>query len=259
MIVLFNANIFAQFLPGARQMAMGFAFVSVADDQWSLYYNPAGISEIENLSTGVFYIPAPFGLNELATANAVLTKKFGFGNLGFSFQTYGFDLLREHRISLGFAKNLFQELRLGFKFTYHSINIQNYGNDFALGFDFGLITKLSEKLKLGFTATNLNRPTYGVNKEKLNQLFMAGMSYSPMTNLTFALELEKEVRNPFNFKFGLEYSVIKYLDLRTGYNTEPNNITAGIGIHYQKFSFNYAFLSHKYLGFTHSFGIDYNL
>lgn len=259
LLILLNANLFSQFQPGARQNAMGFAFTSIADDHWSIFYNPAGISKIENVSAGVFYSPAPFGLNELATGSAVITKKFSFGNLGLAFNTYGFDLFRESKISLAFAKLFFPEFQFGFNITYYSLNIQNYGSDYSVGINLGVLSSLSENLQLGFSTKNLNRPTYGVNKEKLSQTFSGGISYKPVNNLLIALELEKEVRYPFNFKTGLEYWLIKYLALRFGFNTEPNNFTGGIGINYSNFQFNYAFISNNYLGLTHNFGIDFKL
>lgn len=259
LIILLNAYLFAQFLPGSRQNAMGFAFVSVADDHWSIFYNPAGLSKILNLSAGVFYSPAPFGLNELALGSATISKNFEIGNFGFAFQTYGFELFRENKVSFGFAKSFFPEFQFGVKFTYNSLNIQNYGSDYSIGIDFGILSALSENLQLGFAATNINRPTYGVNKEKLSQSFAGGISYKPIHNLIIAIELEKEVRYPFNFKTGLEYNLIKYLALRFGFNTEPNNFTGGIGINYSRFQFNYAFISNNYLGFNHNFGIDFRL
>jgi len=259
LLFLFYAQTFAQFQPGARQTAMGFAFASAADDQWSVFYNSAGISRIENFAAGIFYSPAPFGLTELANGSLAIANPFSFGNVAFGIQTYGFELFRESKISLAFAKQFFPEFSFGIKLTYYSLSIQNYGNDYSLGIDAGILSKLSENLQLGFYATNINRPTYGVQKEKLSQVFSGGISYKPVSNFTLALELEKDVKYPFNLKSGIEYSIVKYLDLRFGYNTEPNNFTGGIGIRYSSFQFNYSFISNNYLGLTHSFGIDFKL
>ncbi len=258
-LVLLNAILLAQFQPGSRQSAMGFAFTSVADDHWSIFYNPAGISKVQNFSGGVFYSPAPFGLKELATGSAVISKKFTFGNLGLAFQTYGFDLFRENKISFAYGNNFFPEFQFGIKLTYNSLNIANYGSDYSIGVDVGILSTLSENFQLGFATTNLNSPTYGVNKEKLSQTFSGGFSYKPINNLILSLELEKEVRYQFNLKSGLEYLPIKFMALRFGFNTEPNNFTGGIGIIYSNFQFNYAFISNNYLGLTHNFGIDYKL
>ncbi len=256
-LIILYVNLFAQFQPGSRQSAMGFAFSSIADDPWSIYYNPAGISNLKDLSAGIFFSPAPFGIKELANGSVVITNNFSFGGIGFSFFTYGFELFRENKISLAYAKKLFSDFQFGLKFTYYSLSISKYGNDFTFGLDFGVLTKLSSNLQFGFTVTNINRPTYGVNKEKLPQTFAGGFSYKPTDNLLMAIEIEKDVRFPFNLKGGIEYLIIKYLSLRTGFNTEPNNFTVGIGINYSNLQFNYSLISHNYLGLTHSFGIDY--
>jgi len=258
-LCLLNAILFAQFPPGSRQSALGYTFTSIADDQWSIYYNPAGLSRVKNLSAGIYYSPAPFGLSELANGSAVVAKKFNFGGLGFSASTYGFELFRENKISFAYANEFFPDVSIGLKLTYNSLSIKNYGNDYSFGFDFGILSRLSENFQLGFSAKNINRPTYGVNKEKLSQQFSGGISYKPVQNILLAAEIEKEVRYPFNFKFGIEYLPVKFFALRTGYNTEPSNYFAGIGIFYGNFNFNYSFISNNYLGFTHSFGIDFNL
>lgn len=258
-LIFLYSQLSAQFLPGARQIGMGNAVTSVADDHWTIYYNSAGMTNIKNLSTGVFYSPAPFGLKELAIGSAAVVKRFNFGNVGFAFQTYGFELYRENKISIAFAKKFFNQISFGLKTNVYSLSIQNYGNDMTFGLDIGLLTPLSENLQLGVSVTNINRPTYGVSKERLSQTFSAGLAYKAFQNLIFAFELEKEVRYPFNFKFGLDYSLIDFLSLQFGYNTEPSKYFSGLGIHYSKFRFNYSFFSHNVLGFTHNFGIDYNL
>ncbi|MGB9663321.1 MAG: hypothetical protein ACPL25_00165 [Ignavibacteria bacterium] len=259
LICLFNATTFAQFPPGSRQSALGYAFTSVADDQWAIYYNPAGLSNLKNFSAGIYYSPAPFGLNELANGSVVIANMFSFGGIGFSASTYGFELFRESKISLAYAKTFYSDFSFGLKVTYNSVSIKNYGNDYSIGIDFGVLSKLSESVQLGFSARNINRPTYGVKKEKLAQIFSGGISYKPAQNFLISAELEKEVRYPFNFKLGLEYLPVKFFALRAGYNTEPNNYFAGIGIFYSNFVFNYSFISNNYLGYTHSFGIDFNL
>lgn len=257
-ICFFNAITFAQFPAGSRQAALGYAFTSIADDQWAIFYNPAGLSNVKNISAGIYYSPAPFGLSELANGSAVIAKMFNFGGIGFSASKYGFELFRESKISLAYSKILYPDFSLGLKITYNSISIKNYGNDYSIGIDFGVLTKLSESFQLGFSARNINRPTYGVNREKLAQQFSGGVSYKPVQNVLMSAELEKEVRYLFNFKFGLEYMPVKFFALRAGYNTEPNNYFAGIGIFYTNFVFNYSFISNNYLGYTHSFGIDFN-
>jgi hypothetical protein len=258
-VFLLNAILFAQFPPGSRQAGIGYTFTSIADDQWSVFYNPAGISNIKNLSAGIYYSPAPFGLSELANGSVVVANTFSFGGIGFSASTYGFELYRENKFSFAYAKSFFSDFSFGLKVTYNSISIKNYGNDFSIGIDIGVLSRLSENVQLGFTAKNINRPTYGVNKEKLPQQFSGGVAYKPAQNFLMSVELEKEVRYPFNFKFGFEYLPVKFFALRAGYNTEPSNYFAGIGIFYSNFIFNYSFISNNYLGYTHSIGIDFNL
>ena len=52
-----TAASFLEIGAGARSLAMGGAYVSVADDVSSLYWNPAGIVNVERPSTHVYYAP----------------------------------------------------------------------------------------------------------------------------------------------------------------------------------------------------------
>jgi len=255
----FYALTFGQFHQGSRQIALGNAFTPISDDHWSMFFNPAGLSYVKSVSAGFFYSPAPFGIKELSNGSVSIANTFSSFSGGFSIYTYGFELYRENSFALGIAKKFFNELRIGIRTKLNTLVIKNYGNDYYLGFDLGFLTSLSENLNLGFAIVNLNRPTYGVNKEKVPQIFMGGFAYKPLQNFLLALELEKDFKYPFNFKFGSEYNLLNLLMLRFGYNTEPVKYFSGIGINYKNFSFNYAFHSHNVLGYTHSFGIDLKL
>ena len=56
-------------------------------------------------------------------------------------------------------------------------------------------------------------------------------------------------------RIGIDYEVIRYLNLRIGAMNEPSSFSAGIGINYSIFEIDYALFNHQDLGFTHQFGI----
>ena len=67
LLVSFRIN-FAQFElldVGAKPIALGGAFTSLANNSNAVYYNPAGISQMPFREVSIFYSPAPFGLKEL--------------------------------------------------------------------------------------------------------------------------------------------------------------------------------------------------
>jgi hypothetical protein len=255
-IFVFGNNSAAQVQPGARQNGLANSFAAVADDHWSPFYNPAGIAQINSRGFGVSYSPLPFGMKEFATGAISYNESFSFGNFGVTAQTYGFELYRENSFSITYANNFSQNFYAGIRVKYNTLSIQNYGSDSNFGIDLGFITHLGEVLKIGFAAVNLNRPTWGETKDKLPQIFRGGFSYFPIQNILLAFEIEKDVRYPFNLKFGLEYNFLEMFVLRFGYNNSPSKFAGGFGVSYSIFQINYAVSSHLDLGLTHLFGID---
>ena len=86
-------------------------------------------------------------------------------------------------------------------------------------------------------------------------IFNSGLNYDILSNVNINAAIEKDIRYPFSFKFGIEYDIIKYLALRTGFSTDPSEYSAGIGINYSIFSLDYAVFNHNVLGLTHQAGI----
>lgn len=255
-IFIFINDLSAQIQPGARQNGLANSFVSIADDHWSPFYNSAGIAQLNSRGIGVFYAPSPFGMSELATGAISYNEPFSFGNIGLTAQTYGFELFRENSFSITYANNFLQNFYAGIRVKYNSLSIQNYGSDSNFGIDLGFLAHLSNVLKVGFSAVNLNRPTWGETKDKLPQIFRGGFSYLPLKSVLLGFEIEKDVRYPFNLKFGLEYNLLEMFAMRFGYNNSPSKFAGGFGVSYSMFQINYAVSSHLDLGLTHLFGID---
>ncbi len=256
-IFILGRNGYAQSQPGARQNGMANSFTAIADDHWSVFYNSAGIAQLSSRSVGAFYSPSPFGMSEFATGAISYVESFSFGNLGVSAQTYGFELYRENSFSLSYAKNFLPNFYAGIRIKYNTLSIQNYGNDANVGVDLGFLAHLSDVVKIGFAAVNLNRPTWGEAKDKLPQIFRGGFSYLPLKNILLGFEIEKDLRYPFNLKFGLEYNLLEMFAIRFGYNNSPSKFAGGFGVSYSIFQINYAVSSHLDLGLTHLFGIDF--
>jgi hypothetical protein len=76
-----------------------------------------------------------------------------------------------------------------------------------------------------------------------------------LEELTFNLGFEKDIRYNYSLQFGIEYNLIEYISLRSGFSNEPSRYSAGIGINYSYFSLDYAFFTHTDLGLTHQVGL----
>ncbi len=245
----------AQINPGARQIALSNSDIATSDDVFSLFNNPAGLAQLDWREIGLFYSPAPFGLKELANGFIGYLEPTSYGNIGFGAMTYGFDLYRENKVSIGISKNFSNSFFLGITTNLHSLSIKNYGSDLSFSFDVGFLSYIMNDLRIGFCYKNITRSSFGKERNQIPTLFGIGVSYSPRDNSNIQIAAEKDLDMPISLRLGIEYFIIKYVALRTGFTSEPDKFTLGLGIIYSFMQFDYAIFNHQDLGLTHQIGI----
>ncbi|MBL8017296.1 MAG: hypothetical protein JNK43_08505 [Ignavibacteria bacterium] len=243
---------------GAKPISMGGAFTSLANNSNAVYYNPAGISQLPFREVSIFYSPAPFGLKELANGSVNFVEPTKFGAFGLSAKTYGFELYKEITATLTYANNYNRKIYYGANINYYNLKIQNYGSASAVGIDIGAMAYLTDFLRWGFSAFNLNRPSIGTQKDKLPQVYRTGLSIQPRTDLNFVLDVEKDTRYTASVKAGIEYTMYDMINLRAGIGTEPTKFSGGVGFCYSLFEVDYGFYNHQDLGLTHQGTITIN-
>lgn len=204
---------------------------------------------------GVYYSPAPFGLTELANGYAAYHEPTSIGSFAIGGMSYGFDLYRESKFSLGYSCNYINKFFAGVTINYQTVSIQNYGNDGALFFNLGGLAYISNVFRLGFSVQNINHATYGKEDDQIPMILNTGLSFDASDELTLNIAVEKDIKYKASFQFGINYDIIEFLSLRTGFSNEPSKYSAGIGINYSMFSLDYAMFTHNDLGLTHQAGI----
>ena len=254
-IVSSGYHVFSQQNAGAKQVAMSNSDVASGNDVFAIFNNPAGLAQVNRRQAGVYYSPAPFGFTELANGFIAYNEPFSFGSIGIGGMTYGFDLYRETKFLTAFSYNYDNKFFGGITLNLHTLSIKNYGSDISYYFDIGGLAYLSNDLRIGFSAHNINRATFGNEDDQIPMVFNSGLSYDVLDNFRLNAATEKDIRYPFSFLFGIDYDIIKYLSLRTGFSTEPSKYSAGIGINYSIFRFDYAIVTHTDLGLSHQAGV----
>jgi len=254
-ICLLTISAYSQYNPGAKQISLSNSDVALSNDVFSLFNNPAGLAQMNWREIGIFYSPAPFGLSELANGYVAYHEPTSIGSFAIGGMSYGFDLYREAKFSLGYSYNYINKFFAGLTINYQTVSVKNYGNDGALFFNIGGLVYVSDELRLGFAIQNINRATYGNEADQIPVVLNAGLSYDVVNGLTVNFAIEKDIKYKASVQFGINYDIIEYLSLRTGFSNEPSKYSAGIGINYSMFSFDYAIFTHTDLGLTHQAGI----
>lgn len=254
-VLLLFKTIIPQYNPGAKQISLANSDVAQSNDVFSLFNNPAGLSQMNWREIGIYYSPSPFGLSELANGFVAFHEPTSIGSFAIGGMTYGFELYRESKIKLAFSHSYLNKFFGGIGINYHNFSIQRYGHQGIFYIDLGALTFITNDFRLGFSINNINRASLGDIKDQLPTILNAGLSHDFLNKLTAHFAVEKDVRHNPSIHFGIDYEIIEYLALRTGFSNQPSRYTAGIGINYSIISLDYAFFSHIDLGLTHQAGI----
>jgi hypothetical protein len=246
---------FSQVNPGARQIALAHSDISFAEDAFTIFNNPAGLSNISTRAFGLFYSPTLFGLTDVKTGSGSYIEPTRVGTFSGGFIIYGFELYKETKIALGYGRKIADIFSVGLTSIYKSISIQNYGNKGFISFNFGGVAEITKSVKLGFVLENLTRTKIGTEENQIPVVFWSGIGYKAIEEIAVYLAVRKEINYNASIRIGAEYSLTKFLQVRFGASNEPNLFSGGMGIVYEFIQADYAVTSHPDLGLSHHFGL----
>lgn len=277
----------------ARANAMANSYMGLSNTADALFYNPAGIQQIQtrevsttfmnyfygfnggsisfvhpysqNFHLGVFcsYV----GNNDIKKTSATEDGSFDqeFGTFGASDLLFGF----------GFSKYVNDILDIGINAKYLYENLDDTSAS-AIAFDLSLLHQTTNpKLKLGAGIKNLGKQlTYYTDSkydEKLPLVYVAGFSYSFTQNILANADIYRPNSADFSGRFGFEAKVHHNLALRLGYKTNASDwrtdgdlgkfggLSSGLGINWRNLVVDYSIASFGDLGFVNQISLRYKM
>ena len=259
---------------GARPTAMGNCYAGVADDSTAIYWNPAGLAQID-AKNGTASLMHAVWFEDIFydwASYAVPIKNLGVFGIGVQYLSYGnLDQTdntglntgtfspTDMAVSLAWAKNI-KGFDVGLNLKYISSTIVNTATAYAA--DVGVMKKLmDDKLSLGASVQNMGTELkYVSDKESLPFNIKVGGAYKLKSNWLGVLDINAPIDGPAYYGAGTEYvqKLSGKLEIsgRAGYNTENintgglNGFTVGLGIKYLDYSLDYAFVPYGDLGNT---------
>jgi len=273
---------FLKIQAGARPMAMGGAFTGVADDESSLYYNPAGVTGLQGkrfiagYHNNIFDMQSGFlGYIHPLREGQKLSLFVNYLNYGTFDRTNtdgdvigdfsGGDLL----LAGSYARDINENISLGvtIKFIYEKID--EYSAT-GVAFDLGGKYRRNDygNTTLGFMIQNLGTQlsTYldGSDKESLPLYIRGGGSTQPKgLPVLVAVDAIYPTDNDVYFSIGAELLNVRPLYVRMGWTSFGNNyktgagnddlagFSAGVGVDYRKIQFSYTVSPEGELGTSH--------
>ncbi|MEW6041376.1 MAG: hypothetical protein AB1633_07645 [Elusimicrobiota bacterium] len=245
--------LFDNLIRSARPAGMGGAFTAVVDDENALYWNPSGLSLINNPGISTMY-ESLFGISDLnhVLFSGILPVKGG--TAGVSYIQFGSSFYKEQTLGLSYGFNLGEMFSAGATLNSYSLSItgDEYGSSSAVGVDIGLLARISDNLRAGVYFKNFNNPSVGVeNRIALPQTINVGLAYNVFPGFLFSVDMGRDTGFDTDLRAGFEYKLSNVLTLRTGALTVPARFSAGFGLRMGVVAFDYAMLTHPYLDTSH--------
>ena len=250
---------------GARAAAMGEAFTALASDGTSLYWNPAGLTQ---LKTKEFSAAYNSWFEEIKQGYLSLTFPTSRGTMGFGANYVDMGKLEgrdvegnptgdftasDTHIFFGYARKL-KKSSWGMTIGWLQDIIKDDKKDTFLA-NIGFLYPVSERLTLGVVAQNIGSR---LGNDPLPLTFKIGAA-SKLKTLTLAIDVVKPQDNEIYYCLGAEWWLKNALALRIGYKTNQDigeGITAGIGLKMGKTSIDYAYVPYGDLGDTHRISLE---
>lgn len=278
---------------GARGIAMGGAYTAVTDDATSLYWNPAGLSHVSDLSSSLMYTPYMAGINYQAGEVAKRVSDTDIVAVGFRSQTYGSipqtDINgnslgtfapRDSVAELGWGANIPDlsdnniDMSMGVSARWIHSEIVQTAN--AYGGDFGVQARVyhgDSFYDFGITAQNIGQGTkFDQIQNVLPFQVKAGGAMYPWKGVTLSLDMIAPEQNIVYGALGAEYAIQVddkiQVALRGGLNSmtiESSDLgpvsmfSGGVGIKFDDVSFDYAFVPMAFLGDISYLSMSFNL
>jgi long-subunit fatty acid transport protein len=282
---------------GARPRALGNAFVGIADDANSVYWNPAGITtlgktEITGMHSSLFFgtkydylaVAFPFGKSQTDTD---IPAKFGFGVAYIRASTGDIPLTEQgtdtipgtnypeivYNGTASFTSNtgifslgtrLFDRFNLALVSRINYIKLANFtGFGYNLGVAFLVPIQLSvNTLKFGILFQDILPVKIKWDNDFSEEVL-------PTANLGSSFEFRKKILITANLEqvlasghhpgygFGLEWRPVQVLPIRFG--IEDEDFSTGIGFLNNRFSLDYTIFIHQELPLSHYLSLGVRL
>ena len=264
----------------AEVSAMAGAVVAEKGNNWSIFHNPAGLTEINgtHFSAGGGEL---YGFKRLPSYHFNVTISIPiFGKTGIAIQqletkydeavlsteqtisiAQGFDLQHDKNshLAIGYTAN-FVQWDLG-----KSAGVSGDGSDGlelgsvnAVTVDFGVLASLREKYRFGVFLKNINSGALGrgITRQVLPRRINAGITYMPTAGLATSIVSEHLLgRDDMQIKGAVKYTLNPHIKIYAGAQSNPNRFGLGTTFTYINQSISYGLLTHPLLPITHQINI----
>lgn len=250
---LFGA-LFEMHARGGRVLGMGGAFTGLADDEYAILYNPAGLAGVQGVRANLNYQPV-FAVDDVMSMGVIGAVGFGNFAIGGSFFQVGQDggtsfstvTLGGAYLFKGLKLGPLSNLRVGLNLNMYLIFVDGYESSGGEGFKDSAIAVsgglsflcnlFSKDLTFGFYLNNLTQPSISVfeNGDGDEIKFEARVGLSYLVNEYFRINMDYAFRDYeystetlANLYIGAEIYFYKSVMMRFGF--DEGLLAVGLGL-----------------------------
>lgn len=140
-------------------------------------------------------------------------------------QYTGIEGYSEQRISLAYARKLFEKLDLSLAFDLNRNEADEYDDVYAATWSVAIHAPLMSSLSMSAWLYN---PLGVESILDLPSMARIGLLYEPSEKIGVAIEAEKDWRHELRLKAGIHYQIHQRVAVRWGIGTQPSTVHAGI-------------------------------
>jgi hypothetical protein len=259
--------VFDDYIPSARARGLGGAYTGVTDDINSMYFNPAGLADVQMEAQVGFSNLYNQQFSEVKTAAAGIRLPRKFGTLALGAKMFDVDFADENLMSeqtwsashaFVLQEDIHSRISFGYTLNYYRLSFDEEDTDDAFGLDLGATALLHGRTKLGFSVANLTGAKMGdQNQNKLPSKLALGISYIPYDQVTTSIEVKKDFARETEFMGGVEVQLFEPLAVRFGVHQNPATWNAGIGLNVKGIGVDLSYSTHAVLDGTFYSNVGY--
>ena len=258
---------------GARALGMGGGFTSIANDASLIYYNPAGLPNLNFQQFSLMHVDLFEGTTYNFAGWVYPDMKLGGFGIGF-FRIGTDDIIKRSNFSnsgtfdysnsqfvISYGRNIRPEFSMGLSFKIVNQTLDSL-SDYGIGIDLGLNGKINKYLNAGLILRDIIPPELelSTNSEIIPITISGGLgliSYPVVDDikLNSSFELEKIENRNLKIHTGAEIILSNKYSLRSGYDRD--NFAFGAGIVLDRFTLDYSYKVLDYIDDSHRFTFSF--
>lgn len=219
---------------------------------WSTFGNPAGLSNVQSLTAGLFHCRT-WNMNELSdrgVAAAIPLRKAGAAGIGF--QQSGYELFSDSKIGLTYSRGFGNAVAAGLRGEWRRLSLgEDYGSYSGWSVAAGLMIKVAPALQFSATFNNIQqKKMQSEQNERIPFQAAMGLMYAPGSNAEVAVQASKTGNSREQFCVGINYRINRFFGICGGAGNGNEHFYFGASFFYWNVEITAASGYRELLGFS---------